>query len=258
MSEENARFVWFDLMTTDVKGAESFYTDIIGWKAATWQEGHYDLWKAGDEDVGGVMPLDDQARAAGAPPQWLAYIATRDVDATVQKAKKLGGKVLAPPTDIPNVGRYAMLADPQGASFGVFQARHLPAPEDAAKPGHFGWAELNTTDWKAAWKFYSDLFGWKHTTSMDMGPDHGEYFMFGLDEKQAFGGMSNSASVMHARPHWLHYVNVKNADETAKRVTEKGGQGLQGPMDVPGGGRIAQCLDPQGARFAVFSPTTQR
>ena len=101
--------------------------------------------------------------------------------------------------------------------------------------------------------FYSELFGWRATTSMNMGPELGEYFMFGNDPKTSLGGMSNAANMMKAPAHWLHYVNVKSVDETAQLIPQKGGKVLNGPMEVPGGDRIAQCMDPQGAMFAIFS-----
>ncbi|MBI5546316.1 MAG: VOC family protein [Deltaproteobacteria bacterium] len=258
MNAASGRFVWFDLMTTDIQAAKSFYSEIVGWQTTKWSGGDYEMWKAGDEEVGGVMALTSDARQSGSPPQWLAYVGTNDVDSTVRKAQALGGQVVTPARDISNVGRFALLADPQGAAFAIFQALgQESATPDATKLGHFGWAELNTTDWKSAWKFYSDLFGWQHTSSMDMGPEYGEYFMFGSDSNQAFGGMSNTASMMNARPHWLYYVNVKNADDTARKIVEKGGKDVNGPMDVPGGGRIAQAVDPQGARFAIFAPAEQ-
>jgi predicted enzyme related to lactoylglutathione lyase len=253
MSAATGRFVWYDLMTTDVERAKAFYTELVGWKTARFNGGDYELWAVGDRRVGGVMPIQEEARRAGTPPHWLGYVATESVDSTVQRAQRLGGKVHVPATDIPDTGRYAVLQDPQGAAFGVYQSvRKSPAPEPRAL-GNFGWAELNTTDWKAAWRFYSELLGWRPTTSMDMGPALGEYFMFGLEADQMIGGMSNAANMMKAPAHWLHYANVKSTDETAKRIPQLGGKVLNGPMDVPGGDRIAQCVDPLGARFAIFS-----
>jgi len=258
MDASNGRFVWFDLMTTDIKGAESFYSDVVGWQPTKWAGGDYVMWKAGDDEVGGVVGLPRSARKAGPSPEWLAYVGTDDVDAIARKAEQLGGKVVVPARDIPSIGRYAILVDRQGADFAVFQALDSTGAaggdaSEAGKLGHFSWAELNTTDWKSAWAFYSNLFGWLHTASMDMGPEYGEYFMFGFDEKDSIGGMSNSAPLLKTRPHWLHYVNVKSADETVEKVVQMGGRDLNGLMDVPGGGRIAQCVDPQGARFAIYS-----
>lgn len=254
MSGTKGRFVWYDLMTTDVKGARSFYGDIIGWKTTSFEGGgDYHMWTAGDRQVGGIMDLPEEAQKHGAPPHWLGYVAVDNVDATVQRAKSLGGSVMLPGQDIPNIGRFAVLADPQGAVFSLFQGASGQADmPDTSGPGHFSWAELNTTDWESAWRFYSELFGWKPTSSMDMG-EGGQYFMFGMDEKKSMGGMSNVATMMGAPAHWLHYINVDDVDVAAKRVVEKGGKVLNGPMDIPGGDRIVQCMDPQGSAFALYS-----
>lgn len=249
------RFVWFDLTTTDVQAAELFYKDVVGWQVSKWPAGDYDMWKADGQEVGGVMPLSAEARKVGAPPYWIGYVDTDDVDITLQKAQSFGGKIVVPGTDIPGgVGRFAILADPQGATFALYRPSREISGDSAIESnaiGRFGWAELNTTDWRAAWKFYSALFGWQHTSSVGMGEELGEYFMFGTDLKRSMGGMSNSAKMLKRSPYWLHYVNVKDADETARKVTQKGGKILGGPMDVPGGGRIAQCMDVQGGVFAI-------
>jgi predicted enzyme related to lactoylglutathione lyase len=253
MSAASGRFVWFDLLTPDVQGAKSFYGEITGWKTSKWAGGNYEFWTAGDKQVGGVMAPKPDAKKMDGPPHWIGYVATEDVDQTVQRTQGLKGRVCVPGEDIPNVGRFAVLADPQGAAFSVFKSNTPQTAPDTKALGHFGWSELNTTDWKSAWKFYSELFGWRNTSTMDMGPEFGEYFMFGTNEKDAMGGMSNAAKMMKVPAHWLHYINIKSTDETAKKIAAKGGKVLNGPMDVPGGGRIAQCMDPQGAMFAIFS-----
>lgn len=257
MSAASGRFVWYDLMTTDTEGAKAFYTAITGWKSSKWAGGDYETWSMGDKGIGGLMVLPEEARAAGAPPHWMGYVAVDDVDATARKAVGLGAKTYVPATDIPDVGRFAVLGDPQGAVFALFSSTMEGPGPDREGLGHFSWAELNTTDWESAWKFYSDLFGWKPTRSMDMG-EFGQYFMFGMDTQQSMGGMSNAATMMHAPPHWMHYVNVKDVDEAAKLISQKGGKVLNGPMDIPGGDRIAQCMDPQGAVFAIYSSGTAR
>jgi uncharacterized protein len=251
------RFIWYDLMTNDLANARKFYSDIIGWKTKPYPGGSYELWSAPDADVGGLMEQTSGERAARVPPMWLGYIAVDNVDGKADRAVKMRGKVLSPPRDIPDVGRFAVVSDPQGAAFALFTPK---GPQGGGAPsregvGHFNWAELNTTDWKAAWGFYAELFGWQKTSSMDMGAGVGEYFMFGTDSKDSFGGMSNAANLMKAPAHWLHYINVRSVDETTRRIPQSGGKVLNGPMDVPGGGRIAQCMDPQGGMFAIISST---
>lgn len=254
MKAANGRFVWYELMTTDVDAARAFYTEIVGWKTTSVPEMDYEMWDAGDQQVGGLMKLTDEARAQGVPPNWLAFVQVEDIDATVKKAERLGAKVVVPGTDIPNIGRFAVLADPQGAVFALYRSNtpHDTSP-NPRKVGHFGWAELNTTDWEAAWRFYAELFGWKNTETMDMGPEFGPYFMFGVDQGESLGAMSNAAGMMKMPPSWLHYVRVPDVDAAVKQIEQKGGKVLNGPMDVPGGDRVAQCMDPQGAMFAIFS-----
>lgn len=247
--------VWFDLMTTDMEGAKAFYGEVIGWKTQQWPDADpkqpYTMWAAGSTPIGGVMPLDENARKMGIPPHWTAYTTVQNVDAAVDKAKQLGGSVLMPPMDIPKVGRFAVLADPQGASFAVFTPKdETDAPADTT--GHFSWAELNTTDYESAWKFYSQLFNWKHKSSMEMGP-MGTYFMFTDQSEKTKGGMSNVAKSMNMPPHWLHYVTVDDVNATLERVKRSGGKVINGPMDIPGNDVIAQCQDPQGGFFAVYS-----
>jgi len=253
MTTSNGRFVWYDLMTTDLAGAKKFYGDLIGWKLTKWGGADYEMWTTADgKTVGGLMQLPQEAQSAGAPPHWLAYAQTADVDATARKAAQLGGQVMVPGTDIPNVGRFAVLADPQGAVFAIFKPNDAGDGPNREAQGNFSWAELNTTDYEAAWKFYSELLGWQKTSAMDI-PEFGVYFMFGTDPEQSMGGMSNAAKMMNAPAHWLHYINVRNCDETAKVIPAKGGKVLNGPIDVPGGVRIAQGMDPQGGFFALYA-----
>jgi uncharacterized protein len=249
MTRKTGRFDWYDLMTTDVAGAKAFYTKTLGWKMAPWDQGDYEMWSAGDMAIGGVMALPPELKKLGVPPHWMAYIETDDVDATAKKAQQLGGKIANPPADIPKVGRFAVLTDPQGVSFAVFKPLE-GVPDMPHKAGFFSWHELHTTDNEAAWKFYAELFGWKHTRSMDMGPG-GTYRMFGLDSQNSMGGMSNMAKVQNTPPYWLYYVSVDNLDTTVADIQKNGGKILNGPMEVPGGDRIAMCMDPQGGMFAV-------
>jgi uncharacterized protein len=252
---ETGRFVWHELMTTDPEAAESFYQDVVGWKAAPFLEAptKYTTWLAGESPVGGMMELPDEAKQMGAPPHWLAYTAVKDVDQTVEKAKQLGANVYAGPMSMPGVGRFSILADPQGAVFAVYTGEGERAPESDPKPLEFSWHELATSDLEGGWKFYSDLFGWQKQQEMDMGPEAGgTYRMFGRD-RFMYGGAYRKPDDMPAPPHWLHYALVDNADEAAKRAEERGGKVLNGPMDVPGGDRIAVLQDPQGAAFAVHS-----
>jgi predicted enzyme related to lactoylglutathione lyase len=247
--------VWYDLFTTDVQAAIRFYGAVIGWTTQLFAESDpkepYTMWVAKSGPIGGIMNLPEDARKMGAPPHWLAYTTVADVDKTAARAQALGGQVYVGPFDVPTVGRVAVLADPQGAAFAIYKpAMDSQAPPD--EPGQFSWAELNTTDYEAAWKFYSNLFGWKERSKMDMGPA-GTYFMFHDPTEKTKGGMSNMASVMKVPPHWLHYITVSDMDETIERIKQYGGAVMNGPMPIPGDDVIAQCRDPQGAFFAVYA-----
>lgn len=246
------RFLWDELLTTDVERAKDFYTKVIGWGTMPAPGGvPYTLWTVGETPVGGVMTLPEQARASGTPPHWISYVGTPDVDATTNRARELGATVIVEPTDIPDVGRFSVLADPQGAFIAAFTPGSEPPPEVNAGVGHVSWHELSTTDYEAALRFYQDLFGWEPTTSQDMGP-MGIYQMFGRGGR-TYGGMFNKTPDMPGPPSWLLYIRVTNVRDTAPRVPDLGGQVLNGPMEVPGGDLIAQCLDPMGAAFGIHS-----
>ena len=250
MAEGNARgrFVWYDLLTTDPPAAQDFYGKVTGWTTLVWDGPEpYTMWKAGEKPIGGVMQLPP---GLGVPSHWYAYIETPDVDATTAQAESLGGRVIEKPTDIPTVGRFAILADPHGAVFAAFKPEGgAPGEDTDAAVGEFSWHELMTTDYEAAFDFYRALFGWEKIAAHDMGP-LGVYFIFGRGATQV-GGMFNTPVGMQAPPHWMQYVRVDNVDAAAARVTANGGTILHGPEDVPGGDRILQCLDPQGAAFAL-------
>jgi predicted enzyme related to lactoylglutathione lyase len=254
MSKNHGRFVWHELMTPDPRAAERFYRDVVGWSAEPWGDGgkDYTVWSANGVPLGGMMKLTADAAAMGAPPSWTGYVEVDDTDASVARARELGGSVIMGPHTAEGVGRFAILRDPQGAVFAVVTSETGAPPETDPKPLEFSWHELLTTDWKAAEQFYSDLFGWKKQSEFDMGP-MGTYFMFGRD-RFTYGGMMNKPAEMPAPPHWLHYVQVPDsADAAAERATKAGGQVVNGPMEVPGGDRVAAIVDPQGAAFAVHS-----
>jgi hypothetical protein len=251
---ERGEFVWYELMTTDPEGAKKFYTDVVGWGTAPFENAtgmDYTMWTKGEAPVGGVMELPEEARKGGAPPHWLGYVAVPDVDATAKKTKELGGKVLHGPEDIPEVGRFAVLADPQGAVICAFKGtQDMAGDHKDPEPGDVAWHELTTTDWEAALDFYSELFGWDKQQSMEMPEGMGTYQMYGLGERM-LGGMYNKTADMPFPPNWLYYVSTPDVDAAAKKIEKKGGKILTGPMDVPGGGRIVVAQDPQGAAFAL-------
>lgn len=248
-STVRGRFVWHELMTTDVASAVTFYKKVVGWKTQPWgQDSSYLMWVAKSGPIGGVAKLSEAS--ANTPPYWLPYVGSTDIQATVNDATRLGGKVVVPVTTIPNGGSYAVLSDPQGATFGVYaSAAATPAP-DAPGLGDFSWHELATNDYQAGFRFYQALFGWEKVGEHDMG-DMGIYFMFGLGGK-ALGGMYNKRPEVPA--HWLSYAQVTDAKKAAKAASKAGGKVVHGPMQVPGGSWITMMTDAQGALNAVVTP----
>jgi predicted enzyme related to lactoylglutathione lyase len=251
-AEIRGRFVWHELMTTDPQAAAAFYSKVLPWKTQPSGTPDYTVWVTGKTMTGGLMAQPESARQAGAPPSWLVYIGTPDVDGTAAHAERLGGKVLKAPADIPSVGRFAVLADPQGAAFAVFTPS--PTPAGAAPSTDFSWHELATSDPQGALAFYSELFGWSRGPAHDMGPA-GTYQLVEHGGAQV-GGVYKVMDASKA-PHWLTYIQVANVDRAAAAAKAAGGRVMQGPMEVPGGSRVAQILDPQGGAFAVHEPAKQ-
>jgi predicted enzyme related to lactoylglutathione lyase len=249
-----ARFVWHELMTTDIKSAAAFFGKVVGWKTQSDQKSSYTMFVIDKRPMAGLMLLPEDAKAMGARPNWLSYIGTPDVDATAREAAALGATIVKPPTDIPNVGRFAVIADPQGAVFAGFTPLPTQTPPADGTPavGDFSWHELATSDWRAAFDFYQRLFGWEKTESMDMGPEVGTYQMYGWKGK-TLGGMFNKSKNMPGPPAWLPYIKVTDTKQAVKKVATLGGQVVSGPMEVPGGDWIAQGIDLQGAMFAIDS-----
>lgn len=247
-------FVWYELATTDAAAAESFYTGIVGWKPQDSGQPamKYTLLLADQVPIAGLMALPKEARDAGARPGWTGYVGVDDVDTYAGRVTEAGGRVHVPPTDIPNVGRFAMVADPQGAVFSLFQpSSDMPQPaHDPMKPGLVGWHELMAVDGKTAFDFYAGLFGWTRSEAMDMGA-MGVYQLFAAG-KDAIGGMMTKPAAMPI-PFWNFYFQVDAIGAAMERLTARGGKVINGPMEVPGGAWIVQALDPQGAMFSLVS-----
>lgn len=245
------RFIWEGLMTADTAAASSFYTKVLGWKAEPWSGGSgYTIFSGAGGALAGMTALTEEQRAQAVRPHWMVFIGAENVDATVASAEKLGAKVLRAAGDIDQVGRLAVVSDPQGASFAVFKPMPSSAPNAGTSPGEMAWQELATTDADAALRFYAELFGWQILRRMDMGSS-GSYLVFGSAGVQR-GGIYKLSHPAPG-PYWLPYMSVPDADKAAALATKAGGRLLNGPMDVPGGGRIAQLTDPGGVAFAVHS-----
>jgi len=254
MPDTPSNFVWYELMTNDLDAAEAFYKTVVGWNSETWggPDMRYLIMKAGETGVAGLMTIPAEAAAMGARPGWVGYIYAANVDAATEKLRKAGGKVHREPSDIPEIGRFSVVADPQGAMFMLFSpSGEAGAPPPPSTPGHIGWRELYAEDGKTAFDFYAGQFGWTKADAMDMGA-MGTYQLFAAGADPIGGMMTKTPDV--PVPMWLYYFNVPAIDEAQARVEAHGGQVINGPMEVPGGSWILQGIDPQGAMFALLAP----
>ncbi|MGO8855684.1 MAG: VOC family protein [Steroidobacteraceae bacterium] len=249
------QFFWYDIMTTDTRAARKFYGDVVGWGTQdSGQPGHeYTLFTVNGRGVAGLMPIPDDARASGAGPSWMGYIAVDDVDRTATRLAAEGGRIHRPPVEISGIIRFAVVADPQGAGFLIAKGLTPDAqpPLPIGTPGTIGWRELYAQDWTSAFSFYAKMFGWTKVDAVDMGP-MGIYQLFASGDAAVGGMMTKPAAI--PMPHWTYYFNIAGIDGGAARVTAGGGSIINGPHQVPGGQWIVQCIDPQGAQFALVAP----
>jgi predicted enzyme related to lactoylglutathione lyase len=252
MVDTRGRFVWYELMTTDVDAARDFYTDVVGWNAqnALPPGTPYTLFLAGANSVGGLMQLQEESNRGGGLARWLGYVEVGDIDAATDQVAALGGIVYLPPTSIGDISRFAVVADEQKALFALISWLK-PRAESPVTPrtnGRIGWHELFADDCERAAKFYGDLFGWRKSIA-----NSGELGTYQLitSRGQTIGGIMTKPPALPA-PFWLHYFTVSDIDAAASRVTAGGGQIINGPAQAPDGSWIIQCTDPQKATFALI------
>lgn len=250
-------YIWYELMTPDAEGAKDFYQAVIGWMigdAVAEYNGYRMIGRSDGGSAGGILPLTDDMQKNGARPTWLGYIHVADVDATVAKIEQQGGKAWMPAMDIPNVGRVALVSDPQGAPFYVMKptppSGDPNAQSDVFSPDgqqRVGWNELQTGDVDAARQFYGEHFGWDSNDFMDMG-EMGLYRFFDHDGTR-IGALFNASNGQP--PHWRYYFRVPSIAKAKETAEQKGGTIHMGPHQVPTGDWIVIGSDPQGAEFAL-------
>ncbi len=252
--------VWFELTTPDQDEAQDFYGAVMAWTVApspAAEHGGYRIASAGDGSaIAGVMTPPP---GSGGMSGWSLYFAAADVDALAGRVRELGGQLLFGPMDIPHVGRFAVVGDPQGVAFSIMQGLSPAAGSAAFRQmgdsfGHGVWIELATPDPDAAFAFYGALFGWTKAGAVPMG-EMGDYAFIGVGEAQPPGAvMSSRATGAPARWNW--YVHVADVDTAIATAREKGGTLLQGPDPIPGGDYSANLADPQGSRIGIVGPRT--
>ena len=254
-------FIWYELITPDPVGAKAFYEEVVGWaigEASPEFNGYRMIGRSDSGQAGGVLPLTDEMQSHGARPAWLGYVGVDDVDPAVTAIEQAGGKALMPAFDIPDIGRIALVADPQGAPFYVMKPTPPKGQEGKAstvfsvdQPQHVRWNELSTTDPDAAIAFYGQHFGWTQQGEMDMG-EMGKY-RFIHHHGVAIGAVMPKMPEMPVSL-WTYYIGVDDIDRAASAVQAGGGSILNGPMEIPGGEFALNALDPQGASFGLVGP----
>jgi uncharacterized protein len=252
---KHGEFCWYELGTRDIDAAVKFYTELMKWTTRTHDMGEYGkyyVFQLDGQDMGGGYQMCG-AQFEGVPPHWMSYVWVDDVDAAAAKVSQLGGKIVAPPMDVPNVGRMAFVQAPQGAHLAIFKGtEHQGAARLTPKPGSFSWTELMTTDDEAARQFYCSLCGWTFS-EMPMGPGM-TYTVFQMAGKPAAGMMKMAGPQFQGvPPHWSAYLSVPDCDAAVARATSLGGKVLVPPQDVPNTGRFSVLQDPTGAVFAVIA-----
>jgi predicted enzyme related to lactoylglutathione lyase len=247
----HGRFVWYELITTDVAAAKAFYTKVIGWGAwdAPLPGKPYTFFTVGGATVGGLIELTEDERRKEIQPSWLGYVGVDDVDAAADRIKRMGGAVHVTPTNIADISRFSVVSDPQAARLALLKWLKpvQERPADSGAPGRIGWHELLAADRETALAFYTELFGWQKADS-DM-DTMGTYQLFSA-AGDIIGGMLTKPQTIPV-PFWLYYFNVSDIDAAAQRVKIEGGQILAGPVEVPGGSWVVVCIDVQGAKFAL-------
>jgi uncharacterized protein len=245
------RPLWYELMTTDMPAAEAFYRTVVGWTSTPFEGSPqpYSMFqRGGDVPVAGLMtkPAD-----VPAPPFWAMYVGVPKLEDAAAHITRLGGSAGSPVIAVPTIGRMQMMQDPQGAAFYIYEPETTDFPPEAeAQAGDASWHELMTTDAAAAMAFYSEVFGWQAGDAMDMGP-MGTYHIFNRPHGMIGGMMNKPPELAQVPPNWQIYFRVADLDAAVERIKANGGQVLNGPMEVPGGSRVVNAMDPQGAAFSL-------
>jgi len=247
-SHQPGTFSWTDLNTPDQEGAKAFYCALFGWDADDQPVGEgitYTMMSIGGKNVAAVSPQGEDQK--GMPPFWLSYVTVEDADAVTAKVTELGGTVMAGPFDVFDAGRMAVVQDPQGAFFAIWQPGQSIGAELVNAPGALTLNQLNTSDPEAAGGFYSDLFGWDVSQVAETPQPY-----WGIHNQRALnGGMMGLPGEGGGPPHWLAYFATESLDRSVDRIGELGGEIVVPPSPVPGG-RIAVARDPHGAYFALL------
>lgn len=261
MTNKHGDFVWYELIVPDADAAADFYGSILGWDCRLSEnsgaEGYREWWM-GDAPIGGLLPLNAEMKAGGAHPAWLGYVHVDDIDGQVEQLKAAGAKIMMGPMDIPTVGRFVMILDPQGVPLYVMtdSSGETSTAFAATEPmiGHCAWNELSTSDPEGAKAFYGGQFGWMKDGELDMGPLGKYEFLKPGDGREFMLGAVMPKMAEMPVSMWTYYFRVGDIDKAAETIKANGGQMLQEPMEIPGGDYSLTALDPAGAAFGLVGP----
>ena len=246
-------FSWIELATNDQAAAKDFYSKIFGWTSNDYPIGPgqvYTIFQLEGRDAAAACALRPDQAAHGVPPHWNLYVAVESADATAGRAEKLGGRVLAPPFDVFDSGRMAVIQDPTAAAISLWQPIHHPGTGISAPHGTLCWADLNTANRERAAEFYSGLFGWQ-IMKEDEAPEHNYWHI--KNGEEFIGGIPPASYLQPGTPaHWMAYFTASDCDATAAAAKNLGATIYMPPTDFEDVGRISIMADPQGAAFAIF------
>lgn len=246
------RFCWAELATSDQQAAKSFYSSLLGWEMEDSPMGpepaaFYTMIRRGGLEVGGLYKQGPEQQ--GIPPHWMSYVAVASADESAARAKSLGATVVAEPFDVFDIGRMALIRDPQGAMFSLWQAKTHVGTRILDEPGAPTWNELATRDIAGAETFYREMFGW---TAQAMEMPTGRYTVFSTKDGMAGGMYAITPEMGDMPPNWGIYFAVDDCDARAAKAGSLGGAVCLPPTDIPGVGRMAMLTDPQGAAFSIL------
>ena len=253
-------FSWPELATTDQKAGVAYYRGLFGWDVKEEPMGPtevYSMFQMRGRPVAAAYTMRPEEKQAGAPPHWNSYVTVNNVDETVTKAQAIGARVFAPPFDVMDAGRMAVLQDPTGAVFQVWQPKNHVGAMILNEPGALCWTELTTSDLRAAEGFYTQLFHW---TAKRSDPASGmEYTEMSINGQPGVGMMPKPPNMpAHIPSFWMPYFMVANVDASTDKAKQLGGNAIVGPQDISNVGRFSVVSDPQGAVFALFQPAPRQ
>lgn len=248
-------FCWAELATTDSDAAKKFYTELFGWTSHDDPVGEgmvYTMLQLRGKNSAALYQMNEEMRSMGVPPHWLSYVTVENADAVADAAESHGATVLKEAFDVFDIGRMAVIRDPQGATFALWQPKKEIGAQVTDEPGALCWNELATRDTDSAGTFYKKVFDWSAEVQ-DMGT--GPYTIFKIGEAQAGGMLKLDEKWREIPPHWMVYFSVDDCAASAKKAADLGAQALVEPTEVPNVGTFAVLQDPQGAAFSVMSFT---